>query len=88
MASITTGANGAFTGTIPITAKSFNLEASTINTVNDYSEFEYNNNWYSSTITGCNAALSTLTGGEKLTLADLFLYSTSNPPPPPPDCGQ
>lgn len=87
VATATTNAHGAFTATVPTSAKSFNLEASTINTVNDYSEFEFNNNWYSSTIVGCNAPLPTLTGGESLTLSDIFLYSTANPPPPPPNCG-
>jgi len=82
-----TTVNGAFNTVLPTTAFSFNLKASTINTTNDYSEFYYNGAWYDPLISGCNAPLPTLTGGEVLTLSAIQLDQTSNPPPPPPGCG-
>jgi hypothetical protein len=87
LATATTTTNGAFTVTLPTSAKSFNLEASTINTVNDYSQFEFGTTWYSPTISGCNAPVPALTNGETLTLGAITLSSTANPPPPPPNCG-
>lgn len=78
--------NGKFSASVPPSAVSFNLESSTINRANDYVEFNYNGVWYSSTISGCNAPLPTLTAGQTVTLTDILIPATSTPPPPPPTC--
>jgi hypothetical protein len=82
-----TAVNGAYSASVPITAVSFNLVASTINKQNDYSEFFYQGVWYDPTISGCNAPLPTLSGNEVLPLGAIQMLSTQNPPPPPPNCG-
>jgi hypothetical protein len=82
---VTTAADGHFSATIPATAKTFQLVASSLQP-NYYAQYTYGIFRYTALVTTCRTNLPTLTAGNSTTLgSSIYINSSTEPPPPPPN---
>ena len=82
--------DGSFRASVPTTAKTFNLDKTTISPQLYYQSFSYQSVRYTTLISTCNASLPALTNGTTTSIGLVTLDATMtgqivNPPPPPPD---
>jgi hypothetical protein len=86
------GADGSFIANVPTKAVSFAADSSALTVPSYYTEYAFNNFYYSTTTQACYTPLPTLAVGVKTTLSSPIVVIPNNnsggPPPPPTGCGQ